>query len=165
MCRGPPRHWKITFAARPSMWAIGWPPMARACRPPNSLRTANPAASRPPRGTDSARSLLQNLAGIHDAPRVQRALQCAHDVEFRCSSKSQQLLELVLTDAVFGAEAAAVAVCNVVYAVLNCRRAPQEIGRIERHGLADVEMQIAVADVSEWHDARRWNLRLNPLGR
>src|SRR5882724_7798426 len=45
------------------MWANGWLPMARACRPPNSLMTVNRAASRPPRGTDSTR-LAARLAGL-----------------------------------------------------------------------------------------------------
>src|SRR5713101_3227459 len=153
--------------------------MGPACRPLNSLRIGNRAATRSQllRGTDGIRpnartngrppfeslALFQNFSWIHDAPRVQGALEYAHDVQFRRTSIPQQLLELVLTDAVLGAEAAAVAVSNVVYAMLNFCRALQKVGSIGVHGLADIEMQVAIANVAEGDNAGSRNLRVNPM--
>ena len=90
----------------------------------------------------------KNLPWIHDAVRVERLLDRTHHIERRCALVVKHFVALESTDAVLGAEAAAVARDQVMHGSVDARREREKLrGGLARR-LIDIEVQVAVAKVT-----------------
>src|SRR6201999_1881383 len=90
-----------------------------------------------------------DLARVQDVLRVERALERAHHLELRRALVARQLVAFLHADAVLGADRAAEAVHDVVHDALDVLPAGEEGGGVAVPGGAEVEMDIAVADMAE----------------
>ena len=86
--------------------------------------------------------------------RIQAALQRAHQIPRYRIFVASQFLDLQLSDAVLGTDTAAMRCHQVVNHVFDGIGARQEFCRRLLRGLAEIEMQIAITQMSIGHHAR-----------
>src|SRR5690606_21526250 len=98
--------------------------------------------------------MLEHLAGIHDAVRVERLLDGAHDLERYRMLIARELCPLELSDAVLRAEAATVSCDEVIHRAVDLPCASHELRGIAAYRNAQIEVQIAVAEMAVRQDAR-----------
>src|SRR4030095_272511 len=90
---------------------------------------------------------LQNLPWIHDSVLIDRLLDRAHQLDRDRVLVAKQLAALQLTDPVLRAEAPAVTRDQIVYSAIHLRRQAQEFLVVTAARRAQVEMQVAVAEM------------------
>src|SRR5882757_11013764 len=93
-------------------------------------------------------SSSEDLAGIQDSLRIERALQIAHHRELDRVRTAREFRCLEPSDSMFGADTAAETVHQVEDGVLAPGATLQECRLVGSRALAHIEMQIAVAQVA-----------------
>src|SRR3954454_7061861 len=122
------------------------PASARAratARPP----TPAPITTHPTRSAISAGSRLQDFARVHDAVRIERLLERAHEFELHRRRVAFELEYLELADAMFGAEAAIELAHQVVDGTLCLLLHRLQLRGLRARTLVDVEVQVAVSEM------------------
>src|ERR1700722_9491589 len=92
--------------------------------------------------------LCEDLAGIQNSLRIERALQVPHHREFNRVRTPRKFRRLEPADSMFGADAAAETVHQIEDGMLERGATLQECRFVGAGTLAHVEMQIAVAQVA-----------------
>src|SRR5882672_5166243 len=103
--------------------------------------------------TSSRYTTLKDFAGIHDAVRVESALEFAHQLQFERRFIAPDFLALQLAQAVLGADRAAKTCHAVVHQAIDRRRLLDENIRSNPFGSGYVVMKVSIAEVSESHHA------------
>src|SRR5205823_4809533 len=106
--------------------------------------------------------LAQDLARIHYAVRVERALHGAHERELDRGGVALELRHLGPTHPVLGAEAAAELVYQLVHGAPHAVGATEKALAVTACRLTDVEMQVAVAHVAVRHQPAIGNVGADP---
>src|SRR5258708_1766765 len=153
-CRAgpPPSSHQWTATPRRGCWRAGsWSLLA--------LPRASPSGGRGLR-----RLQADDFAGIHDAVGIEGELDATHQVESDRRLVARQVIALEDADAMLGADRAAHLHDDAVHDVVHFLPACQECLGVGAHGLADVEMHVAVADVAERHRTAAGHLGLDRRG-
>src|SRR6202035_5214020 len=99
-------------------------------------------------------TLSQYLAGIHDAMRIEHGLDGAHQFDRDLVLDLGQFVALEHADAVLGRDRSAHPQHDVEYPRVYLVPAAHEIRGIAAQGLADIVVDIAVAEMAERHRPR-----------
>src|ERR1700734_2287492 len=97
---------------------------------------------------------LQHLTWIQNSPRIERRLQRPHDVESDGILRFFQQLALKLTDSMFGGNRAMELRDNAMHDVVHRLPLREKRLLVGADRLGHVEMDVAVAKMTERHDAR-----------
>src|SRR6202049_5215501 len=100
---------------------------------------------------------LQYLARVHDAERVGHRLDGTHQLDDDLVFRARQFLALELANAVLGGDRSAHPPHDVEYHRIDLVPAVHEIRGVAANGLADIIMDIAVAEMAERHRPRARN--------
>jgi len=92
---------------------------------------------------------IHHLARVHDAFGVEGGFECPHQVQFHLGFVADEIFALELADAVLGAEAALHVHGQIVDEAVEVPPLAEEGLLVHANGLAQVEMNVAVAQVAE----------------
>ena len=90
----------------------------------------------------------QHFSGIQNAARVERAFDGAHEVKLHGRRVAFEFADLKFADAVLGTETATAVVHQIVHGALHRRLAREKLRAINAGRLIEIEVQVAIADVT-----------------
>src|SRR6185437_1791616 len=114
---------------------------------------ARTAPRRSARARKSACPSAEHLAGIHDALRVESRLEPPHQRELERGLVARELLALQLADSVLGRDGAAEACDEVVHDAIGDGGVVHEWRGVRTCGRGEIVVQVAIAEVPEYHES------------